>query len=912
MGRVGGIGSARKHHPYRKEEAPYPRSYEREVLDLDVWENLFCKQICGSLTWHEFEQPPTKVLDIGCGTGSWILDCAIVWRHCHFVGLDIVPLHPDLKQVGSNDLAQRITWIQDNFLDGLPFPNEEFDFVHIKRIARGVPEDKWDFLFEEITRVMKPSGAFEMIEEDLFFPGYRDNSNDEDEDGANNSWSQDSRRPILRRASIGTNRGSFPSAIQRSSGLMAPSGSDISDIDYDLDSESAFTSSAGSGSLHRLSNELSTPSLKSAISPVVGSTIGTLASPQTKAMTPITSLGREVGAIVEDEEGELRAGSGMGTPPEDIQRHDRFGTNSTVRPDTVTVCSPKGNPNLNGQSMSVQSGESSLNNGSGPPNSTNNQSSVAPFLLRSSLSSSNSRASLDSQPHFPLLQHRVAASIPHHRSAIFSNVNPNEQLSQQVSEGTTIAPISPFVLRQLPKPPVNPRDHSLLEMIYNEMHSSRFINLSPLSILPNTLGLYFKDVRTHPPLQFKFPPRAVPLGSGLRTADQAHDSYHPEYDENEGRDAIPTLPMVTEPRARRHSSAAPSQKHFFVSNPPNGGLDGREDGCDEDNFLTVRSLIRGTSPYISLDDSPPAAFSPSARASFLRSPLKQRIEFPLSDSERAGRASPDSLEAVNATPFSVAASVSMLRSRLPNKRLNVDLRSLNLHLCARVAEVLACTETMWEWVQEYQEKIRVEKATRTQRTRSKSVDVHPRFITPAPETTSDRLMAAVGRLAREEFEDLLLRFYLDMQDHVGIDHAIQKRFGWSTLRTSPTAERKSFDDACKRYALWEQDQQARRVDRPHASSRTWTRPLSASYTSNFSPLDSLTSPPEAVFQLEPATSEGGASNLTPRPSADTSRGRPRRERSSSYSAPRSQTPHVSSEPNRLSRAMRVFVAWKSD
>lgn len=42
--------------------------------------------------------------------------------------------------------------------------------------------------------------------------------------------------------------------------------------------------------------------------------------------------------------------------------------------------------------------------------------------------------------------------------------------------------------------PVNPRDHSVLEYIYNEMHSARFINLEPLSLLGNTLSLYFKGV----------------------------------------------------------------------------------------------------------------------------------------------------------------------------------------------------------------------------------------------------------------------------------------------------------------------------------------------------------------------------------------------------------------------------------
>ena len=33
-----------------------------------------------------------------------------------FVGLDIVPLQPDLHRVGSTDLASRVTWVQANLL----------------------------------------------------------------------------------------------------------------------------------------------------------------------------------------------------------------------------------------------------------------------------------------------------------------------------------------------------------------------------------------------------------------------------------------------------------------------------------------------------------------------------------------------------------------------------------------------------------------------------------------------------------------------------------------------------------------------------------------------------------------------------------------------------------------------------
>ena len=42
-----------------------------------------------------------------------------------------------------------------------------------------------------------------------------------------------------------------------------------------------------------------------------------------------------------------------------------------------------------------------------------------------------------------------------------------------------------------PPPLTDPRDHSLLEYIYNEMHASRFINLEPLALLTNSLPLYF-------------------------------------------------------------------------------------------------------------------------------------------------------------------------------------------------------------------------------------------------------------------------------------------------------------------------------------------------------------------------------------------------------------------------------------
>ena len=50
---------------------------------------------------------------------------------------------------------------------------------------------------------------------------------------------------------------------------------------------------------------------------------------------------------------------------------------------------------------------------------------------------------------------------------------------------------SPF-LSMLTQTPTNPRDHTLLETIWNEMLSSRWVNLSPLSLLKTYLEWHFK------------------------------------------------------------------------------------------------------------------------------------------------------------------------------------------------------------------------------------------------------------------------------------------------------------------------------------------------------------------------------------------------------------------------------------
>ncbi|KAG8931467.1 hypothetical protein FRC02_002696 [Tulasnella sp. 418] len=86
----------------------------------------------------------------------------------------IPPLTPTLgttptftTQRPSNPISDRVEFRIASFLDPLPFEDQSFDFVHIKSIAAGVPEHKWNPFLEEVVRVTKSGGWIELIERNL-------------------------------------------------------------------------------------------------------------------------------------------------------------------------------------------------------------------------------------------------------------------------------------------------------------------------------------------------------------------------------------------------------------------------------------------------------------------------------------------------------------------------------------------------------------------------------------------------------------------------------------------------------------------------------------------------------------------------------------------------------------------------
>lgn len=105
-----------------------------------------------------------KVLDVGCGPGSWAIDMAKQYPRVHVTGIDIdEPALRDARLQGYWSGNRRLSFLSMDATKLLAFADGTFDLVYMRNAAflRG---DLWRCALEEIVRVSRPGGWVNLVE----------------------------------------------------------------------------------------------------------------------------------------------------------------------------------------------------------------------------------------------------------------------------------------------------------------------------------------------------------------------------------------------------------------------------------------------------------------------------------------------------------------------------------------------------------------------------------------------------------------------------------------------------------------------------------------------------------------------------------------------------------------------------
>ncbi|KAG9288820.1 hypothetical protein G9A89_001144 [Geosiphon pyriformis] len=145
-------------YPGTADEIEAERLRQHDIVVKHLWKESFHSPVKNNL------KAGCKVLDVGCGPGTWLIEMARQYPESNFTGVDISPFFE------TENVPENVKFFESNLLDGLPFQDSTFDFVHQRFLTAAFTQVQWETqAVQELSRVTKPGGWIEFFECDALY-----------------------------------------------------------------------------------------------------------------------------------------------------------------------------------------------------------------------------------------------------------------------------------------------------------------------------------------------------------------------------------------------------------------------------------------------------------------------------------------------------------------------------------------------------------------------------------------------------------------------------------------------------------------------------------------------------------------------------------------------------------------------
>lgn len=156
-------------HEYSSTYFVQDRQNQQEMERVTIQDHMLTARMGGVLP----EQPDPsifhRVLDIGCGTGGWIIETAQAYPTMSLAGIDISPRMIEYahQQATAHQVADRTEFHVMDALLILEFPPAYFDLVNLRLGSSFMRTWEWPKMLSEMQRVSRPGSIVRVTEAEI-------------------------------------------------------------------------------------------------------------------------------------------------------------------------------------------------------------------------------------------------------------------------------------------------------------------------------------------------------------------------------------------------------------------------------------------------------------------------------------------------------------------------------------------------------------------------------------------------------------------------------------------------------------------------------------------------------------------------------------------------------------------------